>query len=268
VADAAPAPDVGPIFVPETLVPVVAPNEPAEREPLALPAAPAPRPAGSSPVVTPPVVTPPRPPEPVLPPPPSAPHPAFGSAERRGRRARRRWWPAAAAVVALLLVAALVLGTRHPDRPLSGDRGLDSLLTAANSADGVVLVDSGQRARTRVEAGGTVDLAPAGGSRCRSAASADQRACLLAAVQRNDAPLNAAYQALLTDLRKRLTGDAERQAVASLRDEQRAWLDDRDRGCRAAAPESTNQLWGVARAPCFAQRSAKRTAELRARIGK
>jgi uncharacterized protein YecT (DUF1311 family) len=264
-AGAAPEPDVGPIFVPETVVPVMSPNAPAERAPVAPPVAP---PVVAAPAPPPPLVTPPPLRDPVMTPPPSAPHQAFASAERRQTRARRRWWPAAAAVAVLLLVAALVVGTRHPDRPVSGDRGLDSLLTAANPADGVVLVDSGQRARTRVEAAGTVDLAPAAGSRCRSSASADQRACLMAAVQRNDAPLNAAYQALQTDLRNRLTGDTERQALARLRDEQRAWLDDRDRRCRAAAPESSNQLWGVARAPCFAQRSAQRTAELRARIGR
>jgi len=163
--------------------------------------------------------------------------------------------------------------SRHSKQgPVSGDRGLDSLLTAATPASGVTLVDSaqrtsGKRRRTRVEAAGSVDLAPTSSDRCRSTTSADQRACLMAAVARNDGPLNAAYQSLVADLRGRLTDPAESKAIASLRAEQRAWVAARDRDCAAVAPESANPLWGVARAPCFAQRSTQRTAELRARIG-
>ncbi|AHG91616.1 protein kinase [Gemmatirosa kalamazoonensis] len=304
-----PSADVGPIFVPDAVVPVVSPTAAEEPEVVPVPVAastvaPPPPLAEVAPVtptapvtpVTPVTPVPPVPPvPPVAPvtPPPSAPHPAFVTAERRQpRAARRRWWPAAAAVVALLLVAVLLSTTRHAKaRPVSGDRGLDSLLNAAG-ADGVVLVDSANRAATekklttaqrkkartdsiararsgnRVEAAGTVDLAPpAGSDRCRSTASADQRACLMSAIARNDAPLNRAYQALITDLRGRLSGDAEAQAVERLREEQRAWLDKRDRECRAATPEGSTGLWGVARAPCFAQRSAQRTTELRARVG-
>jgi uncharacterized protein YecT (DUF1311 family) len=191
------------------------------------------------------------------------------------------------AVVALLLVAVLVAATRHAkQRPVTGDRSLDSMLTAAKPASAAPLVDSAPRRpkrmtaaqrrkwhadsvayARRVVAAGTVDLAPVASDRCRSAASDDQRACLMTAIASNDVAMSEAYGALIADLRKRSAGDAATRAVDALRAEQRAWIDQRDRDCRAAVPETNGKLWGAARIPCFAQHSAQRAAQLRARIG-
>jgi uncharacterized protein YecT (DUF1311 family) len=103
--------------------------------------------------------------------------------------------------------------------------------------------------------------------RCSSPASADQRACLMSAVARTDVGLNRDYQVLIADLRRQAGGAAEPPAVATLRAEQRAWLDARDRQCRAAVAGSEGALWGAARAPCFAALSERRAAELRTRLG-
>jgi uncharacterized protein YecT (DUF1311 family) len=103
-------------------------------------------------------------------------------------------------------------------------------------------------------------------ARCQSLDDGDQRACLLAAVARQDQGLNASYQARINRLRAEAGGDAEPAAVRALRAEQRAWVDARDRQCRAAAPGSDGR-WGAARAPCFAALSARRAAELDAAGG-
>lgn len=98
---------------------------------------------------------------------------------------------------------------------------------------------------------------------CASPTSADQRACLLGRIARDDRALDGAYQALIGTLRQLAGGDREPAAVRTLRAEQRRWLAERDARCRAGTVGAT--LWGAARAPCFAERSARRTAELRER---
>ena len=213
-------------------------------------------------------------------------HRAFTSTRRPA--ALRRWWPIAAALVALLFIAGFVATRERGDRTVSGDRSLDSALTAATNGDAVVLVDSGERAtptttaaptptRTtprntaaaaprpatgqRVEAAGTVDRL-ASGDPCRSAASDAQRTCLLGAIARNDAALNRTYNALIANIRARGGSAAD---VERLRVEQRAWIAERDRTCRSAASNAV-AMWGVARAPCFAEQSTRRAQQLQARM--
>jgi uncharacterized protein YecT (DUF1311 family) len=84
-------------------------------------------------------------------------------------------------------------------------------------------------------------------------------------VSQNDIALTRAYQGLITRLRQQAGGVAEPPPVRALRVEQRAWIDQRDRTCRQRVPSSGSALWGVARAPCFAQLSDRRAATLRAR---
>jgi uncharacterized protein YecT (DUF1311 family) len=111
-------------------------------------------------------------------------------------------------------------------------------------------------------------LGVADDARCASPASADQRACLMTALDRFDVPLTRDYQALIAVLRRRAGGAREPASVAALRAEQRAWLDARDRQCRTALAGREGPLWGAARAPCFAALSDRRAAELRARTAR
>jgi uncharacterized protein YecT (DUF1311 family) len=115
----------------------------------------------------------------------------------------------------------------------------------------------------RVVAGEDTDDA-----RCRSPAADDQRACLLAAIERTDDGLTRDYQALIAELRRRAGGAREPQTVASQRAEQRSWIDARDRQCRAALAGRDGALWGAARAPCFAALSERRATELRGRLAR
>jgi uncharacterized protein YecT (DUF1311 family) len=100
-------------------------------------------------------------------------------------------------------------------------------------------------------------------ARCRSTAAADQRACLLASIDADDAGLTRSYQALIAELRTRAGGAREPATVQALRAEQRAWLQRRDRAC--PTPAGAGALWGAARVPCFAERSRERAIELDAR---
>jgi len=127
-------------------------------------------------------------------------------------------------------------------------------------------------ARTTASAAGDPSVplpaALAADARCRSPASDDQRACLMAAVDRADAPLTREYQALIALLRRRAGGALEPPAVEALRVEQRAWVSARDRQCRAALAGREGRLWGAARAPCFAEISERRAATLRERLAR
>jgi uncharacterized protein YecT (DUF1311 family) len=230
------------------------------------------------------------------------PRPAWASAELRiappsSRGRRPRWLPAAAGLIAALLLIAVIAATRG--RTLGGSGAqLDSLVNVVTSqSGGVVLRDSsgalaapdsappGTPARppTRSPArpgtarpsapAAAVPTAPAAnagavrapGGICASARAEDQRACLMSRVSQNDIALTRAYQGLITRLRQQAGGVAEPPPVRALRVEQRAWIDQRDRTCRQRVPSSGAALWGVARAPCFAQLSDRRAATLRAR---
>lgn len=104
-------------------------------------------------------------------------------------------------------------------------------------------------------------------ARCASPTAADQRACLLALIERQDVALDRSYQALIAELRREAGGEREPAAVRALRAEQRAWLVTRDSSCRAEAGELGGS-WAVLLAPCFERQSALRDAELRARLGR
>ncbi len=103
---------------------------------------------------------------------------------------------------------------------------------------------------------------------CRSAALADQTACLTLHIERDDVELTRVYQMLIAALRRDAGGVREPAAVQILRTEQRAWLSERDRSCRIKTLVSEDPLWGLKRAPCFADQSKKRAKELDTRLGK
>ncbi|HYW30199.1 MAG TPA: protein kinase [Gemmatimonas sp.] len=103
-------------------------------------------------------------------------------------------------------------------------------------------------------------------ARCSSTASGAQRACLLAAIDRNDASLNRTYQELIAQMRRNAGGTREPPAVQSLRVEQRAWVVQRDRACGRAAASSSGGLWAADRVSCFARMSDSREAVLRRRV--
>ena len=102
--------------------------------------------------------------------------------------------------------------------------------------------------------------------RCRSSRDGDQRACLLGHVREGDVRLNRTYQTLIARLRARAGGAAEPPAVRRLRAEQRAWLVRRDAVCRRRVSTANRPLWGLERAPCFAELSRWREDVLRTRL--
>jgi serine/threonine-protein kinase len=104
--------------------------------------------------------------------------------------------------------------------------------------------------------------------RCGSAANADQQACLMSELERNDAGLTRSYRGLIAELRRRAGGALEPPTVEALRVEQRAWVDARDRQCRARLAGREGPLWGAARAPCFAALSDRRARDLDARLAR
>jgi len=95
---------------------------------------------------------------------------------------------------------------------------------------------------------------------------ADQRACLLAYIAVNDAPLQGVYDSLIVELRRLASaprGAPDPPSVTRLRVEQRAWISVRDRECtRSPAPGST-PYWAQPLSECFAEMSAARAGELR-----
>jgi serine/threonine protein kinase len=103
-------------------------------------------------------------------------------------------------------------------------------------------------------------------ARCASPSMADQRACLLAHIARNDTSLQRVYDALIAELRRNAgvrRGAPDPPAVTRLRVEQRAWVVARDRECtRHPAPGSV-EYWAKPLAECFARVSAARENELR-----
>jgi uncharacterized protein YecT (DUF1311 family) len=91
----------------------------------------------------------------------------------------------------------------------------------------------------------------------------------MAAIVRHDQTLNRVYGSLIGAMRRRAGGAMEPAAVKALRVEQRAWVDARDRTCRAegrAARSAGGAGWAAALAPCFAAQTDRRTSELQARL--
>ena len=119
--------------------------------------------------------------------------------------------------------------------------------------------------RQPVEPGGATRTIDAANPRCASALMADQRACLLSHIARNDTTLQRVYDALIAELRRSASvrrGEPDPPAVTRLRVEQRAWVVARDRECtRAPAPGSV-RYWAQPLAECFARVSTAREKEL------
>ena len=97
---------------------------------------------------------------------------------------------------------------------------------------------------------------PSSGDPCDSPAAADQRACLNRSIVEHDADLNRTFQDLIAQSRK--SGGAELEQ--RFRDSQRDWVNQRDAECRGSGEGA---LWARARARCLADRSEKRTVELK-----
>jgi len=95
---------------------------------------------------------------------------------------------------------------------------------------------------------------------CGSPTPADQRTCLIAAIERNDVDMNAAYTKLIRALRRQSSAPAgDPESVTKLRRSQRKWSDARDVVCRKVG---SGPLYARERATCFAQQSADRAREL------
>ncbi len=106
---------------------------------------------------------------------------------------------------------------------------------------------------------------PGSSGRCRRAAMADQRSCLLALVAANDVPLQRVYDSLIVELRRGANGRSgapDPSIVRRLRFEQRIWIAERDRQCTRDPAPGYIPLWAVPISECFAQMSEGRRSEL------
>ena len=106
-------------------------------------------------------------------------------------------------------------------------------------------------------------------SRCRLAATADQQACLSAYIVRGDAPLDRAFDSLVSELRRVArtpAGAADPPTVRRVRLEQRAWLSIRNTECPRTPLASAGPFWAEARSQCFAEMAKSRAAELQAAV--
>jgi uncharacterized protein YecT (DUF1311 family) len=109
----------------------------------------------------------------------------------------------------------------------------------------------------------------AGTGPCSSPALADQRACLVAAVERTDAGLNQVYGDVIAAMRQRAStapGDPDPPEVQRLRAAQRSWLARRDAECRRRGRGREGPLWATSRAQCFAEFSTSRNRDLSATL--
>ncbi len=227
---------------------------------------------------------------------PDAPFDRNVNGEDRG--SRRRWLPIAGALAAAALLFFVLQASGDESSARNGtayDPALDSLLaeTSADSAAGGLLdnpttttrpVTVRDRRRKVAEVAAVLNdstavtdntavkppepVALTLAESCRSAALADQTACLMLHIERDDVELTRVYQMLIAALRRDAGGVREPAAVQILRTEQRAWLSERDRSCRIKTLVSEDPLWGLKRAPCLADQSKKRAKELDTRLGK
>lgn len=123
--------------------------------------------------------------------------------------------------------------------------------TTANDAPG----------RTNVPLDRSPATAPSSGDPCDSPNTTDQRSCLNRSIATNDADLNRTYQELIAQGRKSGGPDLEER----IRQSQRAWVNERDLGCRAES-QSSGKLWARAVARCLANYSDRRTIELQRQL--
>jgi len=172
----------------------------------------------------------------------------------------------ASAVAAVAIIGVLaVLSLRHRSATPGVGVSVVPSDTHAQAAGDVspATTPAGKRAATPqpTDAPSPAKSPPGVDSRaCRSPSAADQRKCLIAAIERNDQDVNAVYTKLIRALRRQssaASGDPE--SVMSLRRSQRKWIDDRDAACRKVGK---GPLYAPERASCFAQHSADRTRAL------
>jgi uncharacterized protein YecT (DUF1311 family) len=101
--------------------------------------------------------------------------------------------------------------------------------------------------------------------RCRLASTADQRACLAAYVAAGDVPLDRAFNALVSELRRvqhTPLGAPDPPGVQRIRIEQRAWLSIRESECSRSAPPGGGPFWAQAQSRCFGEMASARAGEL------
>ena len=101
--------------------------------------------------------------------------------------------------------------------------------------------------------------------RCTSALMADQRACLLTHIARNDTTLQRVYDSLIAELRRNAgvrRGAPDPPTVTRLRVGQRAWVVSRDRECTRQPKPGSVPYWAQPLAECFGRVSAAREKEL------
>jgi uncharacterized protein YecT (DUF1311 family) len=123
--------------------------------------------------------------------------------------------------------------------------------TTANDAPG----------RTTVPLDRSPAAAPSSGDPCDSPTTTDQRSCLNRSIATNDADLNSTYQELIAQSRKSGGPDLEER----IRQAQRAWVNERDIGCRGES-QSSGKLWARAVARCLANYSDRRVVELQRQL--
>jgi uncharacterized protein YecT (DUF1311 family) len=113
---------------------------------------------------------------------------------------------------------------------------------------------------------------PAGPSpRCQLTSTADQRACLLAYIARNDAVLQGVYDSLIVELRRAAgvpPGAPDPPPVTRRRVEQRTWIGIRDQECTRRPAIDSTTFWAQPLSVCFAEMSTARADELREALGR
>jgi uncharacterized protein YecT (DUF1311 family) len=150
-----------------------------------------------------------------------------------------------------------------------GPRSADQILTPSGTqprpATGEPRIPPPRRARDAPAPSQvpSTDVNPASGDPCDSPAMDDQRSCLNRYIARNDANLNRVYGELISQARQ--SGGAELEE--RFRVQQRAWIIERDEGCRASRSEE-GPLWARVRARCLGNYSDRRTLELQAALNR
>ncbi len=102
---------------------------------------------------------------------------------------------------------------------------------------------------------------------CASSAASAQKICFDALLADEDVRLNQSYRALIAGL-ERIAGRREPRAVSELREEQRAWLEERDSTCVRRLRPSEGPLWAPARAACLGRAADVRAHELEERLAR
>jgi uncharacterized protein YecT (DUF1311 family) len=203
-----------------------------------------------------------------------------GDRHNTGRRSRR-WRLAALGLIAPLAIAGVswyvLLGRRMTNisrARSAADSSRENPATPVTSSAGSIAPDTDLRTDSvttkRDTAAPAVPPAPPPAKadpkvRCGSASMADQRACLLALVAVEDAPLRRVYDSLIVELRR--AGNVQRGApdpstVRILRIEQRIWTAERYRECTRDPAPGYIPLWAEPISQCFARMSAGRRSEL------